>query len=195
MKRTSTIFSLMMTVCLIGGANAIAQNRNHSRDEDRDPHHSGPQARTNDRRNDDRNSPDKKGHDSKSDYGNKSDHHHWKDHHRHDRNDRRDYERRNVRHVYHYHDRYCGHQSVVVHHHSRPRYIYYRDYDVYYDRTNSVYISYSGRGWTSSTALPVVLHRVNLRNTKRFEVDYYHDDFTRYLETRRPSYGRECEDW
>jgi hypothetical protein len=77
----------------------------------------------------------------------------------------------------------------------QPRYVYYRDYDVYYDNHRSVYISYSGRSWTITKALPVGMRHVNIRATKRFEVDYHDDDFPRYLETRRPSYGRECEDW
>lgn len=90
-----------------------------------------------------------------------------------------------VRRVVHYHD----HAPVVVRHYA-PRYIYYRDYDVYYDRHNSVYISYSGRNWTVSANLPVVLRRVDVHRAVRMEVDYDHDDFSGYLERNRPSYRR-----
>jgi hypothetical protein len=77
----------------------------------------------------------------------------------------------------------------VVHHYERPRYIYYRDYDVYYDCHRSVYISYSGRNWTVSASLPVVLHRVDIHHATRVEVDYYEDDFVTYLDRGRPMYG------
>ena len=72
------------------------------------------------------------------------------------------------------------------HYHPRPRYIYYRDYNVYYDLHRNVYISYSGRNWSLSTSLPVALHRVDTRRAVRMEVDYYQDDFPRYLERERP---------
>jgi hypothetical protein len=195
MKRTSTIFSVMVVISIAGGATANGQTRDRNHDGDRRRSTSEHQARNTDRNNDYHNDHNngQGHHDNRNDHGNRNDHHDSRDHH--NRDNHHNYERRDVRHVYHYHDRYCNHQPVVIHHYARPRYIYYRDYDLYYDRINSVYISYSGRGWSITSALPVVLHSVNLRNTKRFEVNYYEDDFPRYLETRRPSYGRECEDW
>lgn len=100
--------------------------------------------------------------------------------------------RRPQDHVYaHRHDRYCHHAPVVVHHYpSRPRYIYYRDYDVYYDHHRQVYISYSGRNWGVSASVPLALHHVDRRRAVRMEVDYDHDDFSGYLESRRPAYRR-----
>jgi hypothetical protein len=99
------------------------------------------------------------------------------DHHRHGE--------RQVR-VVHYH-----HEPVVVrHYHERPRYIYYRDYDVYYDFQENVYFSYSGRNWTVSASLPVVLRRVDTRRAVRMEVDYDRDDFHAYLASSRPVYRR-----
>lgn len=95
----------------------------------------------------------------------------------------------------HVHDRYCHRRPVVVHHHyTRPRYVYYRDYDVYYDYTRNVYFSYSGRSWSMSTAIPVGMRHMNLRQVKRYEIDYYDDDFSNYLDNGRPAYGKEC-DW
>jgi hypothetical protein len=96
----------------------------------------------------------------------------------------------------HYHHHECRHETVVTYHQmpSRPRYIYYRDYDVYYDYHNSVYISLSRRGWTVSKVVPVSMTYVDLRRAKRYEVQYHDDDFVTYLDRRgRPHYGRECE--
>jgi hypothetical protein len=94
-----------------------------------------------------------------------------------------------VHHVYHHqHSRHCGHR-VVVHHYERPRYVYYRDYDVYYDCHRQVYISYSGRNWSISASLPVVMHHVDVHHAVRVGVDYYDDDFATYLDRGRPMYG------
>jgi hypothetical protein len=176
MKRTSTIFSLLIVASIISGAlSANGQDRKRDQDGDRNRDRSDHRDHNNgDQRDRYADNNDRRGHRDR---------------------DRR-HDRRVVKHVYHHHDRYCNHGPVVVHHHHiRPRYIYYRDYDVYYDSHRSVYISYSGRGWTLTTALPTAMRHVNIRTTKRFEVDYHDDDFPRYLETRRPSYGRECDDW
>jgi hypothetical protein len=89
----------------------------------------------------------------------------------------------------HQHGHDCDHH-VMVRHHQRPRYIYYTDYDVYFDSQRNVYISYSGRNWTVSASLPVRLHRVDLRATSSMEVHYYEDDFITYLDRGRPMYGR-----
>lgn len=136
-----------------------------------------------------------KQHDSR---GHHKDHdwkHERKDHHDHDYD--RHYDRGHSHHdrrevyVVPRHDRYCHHAPVVVrHHHPRPRYVYYRDYDVYYDTHNSVYISYSGRNWTASASLPIALHHVDVHRAVRMEVDYDHDDFPSYLERSRPVYRR-----
>jgi hypothetical protein len=73
--------------------------------------------------------------------------------------------------------------------------VYYKEYDVYYDCQKSVYITYSGRSWTVSTAIPRSMRYINPRQTRRYEVDYYDDDFPRYLERQRPSCGREYDGW
>lgn len=115
--------------------------------------------------------------------------HKWKnDHYRHD-TDRR------VRHHYgrhaaHYHDHHCSHARVVTRYDERPRYVYYRDYDVYHDVRRNVYINWSGRNWVVSASLPVALYRVDKRRAVRMEVDYYHDDLTSYLMSGRPVYSR-----
>jgi hypothetical protein len=96
----------------------------------------------------------------------------------------------------HYHDRYCGHRPVVVHHHyKRPRYIYYRDYDVYYDFQRNAYISFTGRNWMVTAAVPMTMRHVNVRTVRSYEVDYYNDDIPHYLERGRPACGREFTSW
>ena len=135
----------------------------------------------------------------RSEHARRSDHHndhyewkkdkHNKHHHYHDREVRHHHRDRHV--VVHDHDHYCSHRPVVVRHYqTRPRYIYYEDYDVYYDMHQSVYISWSGRNWSVSASLPVALHHVDRRRAVRMEVDYYEDDFTAYLASGRPAYRR-----
>jgi hypothetical protein len=119
--------------------------------------------------------------------GNRGGHHHG-EHRHHDK------------HVHHHH-RHCGHEVRVVHHHHhspverrvvyhhpRPvRYVYYRDYDVYYDYQRQVYISFGGRNWNVSAGLPVAMRHVDVHHATRVEVDeYYDDDFNTYLDTNRP---------
>ncbi|RAW03241.1 hypothetical protein [Pseudochryseolinea flava] len=88
---------------------------------------------------------------------------------------------------------------VVVHHHHHhayhePRYVYYRDYDVYYDNTRRVYISFSGRNWSVSTEIPVRMYYADRGTIVSTNVDYYDDDFAGYLDNRRPG-GRHCDEW
>jgi len=87
---------------------------------------------------------------------------------------------------------------VVVHHHHygyhEPRYVYYRDYDVYYDMTRRVYISFTGRNWSISTEIPVRMYYVDRGTIVTTNVDYYDDDFAGYLDSRRPN-GRHCDEW
>jgi hypothetical protein len=170
MKAATHFFSLVIAMAIIStAANVKAQGRGHH-----------------------------KGHEKRHQHQD----HHWKgdkdrehkhDHHYHNREHRHDhYERRKVHHVVHHHHRYCDHAPVVIVRHDppRPRYIYYRDYDVYYDMHREVYVSYSGRNWRVSARLPVVLRRVDMRLAVRMDVDYYEDDFVAYLERGRVRPGR-----
>lgn len=109
----------------------------------------------------------------------------------------------------HHHD-YRHHapvRKIYVHHRHRPaptrvvyverpaRYVYYRDYDVYYDCHRHVYISLSGRHWTVSTSLPMIMHRVDMTRVVQYQVDdYYDDDFAGFLEAERPN-GRLYAEW
>ena len=202
MKKASYFLSLAVILITLGGNySATAQGRGHKYGHDkRNNGQNDNRDRGNRGDNDDRgNGWDKKDNDrhdrdghGKWDRGDNGNHYgHRKGDNRWDYDRRRDnnWERRNVRHYHHTHDRYCGH-TVVVHNYSRPRYIYYRDYDVYYDCHRSVYISYSGRSWTVSTALPIMMRNVNIRAANRFEVDYWDDNLPVYLERRRPACDR-----
>jgi len=164
MKTVTKFFPLMVVLLIIGMAgNVNAQGRGHHKGHERNHQHN------NGHHND---------HDWKYDRG--GDGHHYNNY------DRRHHPGYEVRRVVHH-----RHAPVVVHHYAaRPRYIYYRDYDVYYDTRNSVYISYSGRNWTVSANLPVALHHVDVHRAVRMEVAYEQDDFPRYLERSRPSYRR-----
>jgi hypothetical protein len=88
----------------------------------------------------------------------------------------------------HSHSHYCGHR-VIVRHHDSPRYVYYSDYALYFDRVRNVYISYSGRGWNVSASLPLHIHQVDFRRASYQPVDFYDDDFVVYLEQGRPMYS------
>lgn len=124
-------------------------------------------------------------------------HHHTERHDNHKRHHRvtpqqhvHHYHVRPVRHVYHHHHNHsCGHR-VVVRHYERPRYIYYNDYDVYYDAHRNVYISFSGRNWVVTTGVPVIMRHVDVHRTGYTEVVYYEDDFINYLGLGRPIYGQ-----
>jgi hypothetical protein len=73
-------------------------------------------------------------------------------------------------------------QRVVVYRQQAPRYVYYRDYNVYYDYTRNAYISYSGRNWVVTTTAPIGMRYVNRAGLSCSNVDYYNDDFPQYLD-------------
>lgn len=163
MKTATHFFSLVIAMALISVAPDIyAQGRGHHKGHEKRSHHQG--------------------HHWKGDKDDKYEHRYHNRDHGHDH-----HERRKVRHVVHHHHRYCDHSPVVVVRHEapRPRYVYYRDYDVYYDIHREVYVTYSGRNWRVSASLPVVLHRVDIRQAVRMDVDYYEDDFVAHLERGR----------
>jgi hypothetical protein len=206
MKMQSTIFSLMIALSVISVVQLNAQTRGRDRGGDRERSDSRERADSKEQReryanrdDHDRNDRDRKDHDRND--RDRRDNDKWKNDRDHDRGNhyghnknRHDHGRTVVRHV-HVHDRYCHRRPVVVrHHYTRPRYVYYRDYDVYYDYSRNVYFSYSGRTWSMSTAIPVGMRHTNLRQVKRYEIDYYDDDFSSYLDNGRPAYGKEC-DW
>jgi hypothetical protein len=170
MRKTSTIFSLVIAMTIFGGSMVVsAQGRGNDRKEKSRNHsgqgerNHGDRDRDNDR--DDRRGNDRHDHDDRYAGGR---HGHGYGHHNHGRNR---YYGREV----HYHNP----RPVIVHHHVRPRYVYYRDYDVYYDCDNSVYISFSGRGWTVTREIPRSMRYVDVKRVKRYRVDYYYKKLTK----------------
>jgi hypothetical protein len=189
MKKVTYFFSLAIILIAFSGYSASAQGRGHHYGREKDKRDQRDNDNRDRNRNDNRND-DKdwnKGNDKKWSYGDNDRHDRHHDHGRNHHN----WERRNVRHYYHTHDRYCNHQPVVVHHYVKPRYIYYRDYDVYYDCHKSVYISYSGGSWSVSGAIPLFMRSVDMRRASRWEVDYWDDNLPGYLQRRRPACDRE----
>jgi hypothetical protein len=186
MRKTNTIFSLLIALLISGvSMNAAAQRRSHQ--DDRTNTHTENRSRNYG------DSWSGYGNSHADDHGNQYENSKRNDHRHHDR-DFNHHSHREIKHVYHKHDR--GGRPVVVHHHiKKPRYVYFRDYDVYYDCHRSVYISYSGRSWTVSAGLPRPMRNVNVRTARSYEVDYYNDDFPNYLERSRPSWGREYRGW
>lgn len=176
MKNISTIFSLILGVSVISAA-TIAQGQ-----------------RSDDHR---RRSETQRDHDDRDrNQDSNHDRDHWDNHN--NNNSRRDhtqYDRVNNNRGHHY-GQYNNRRPVVVHHvYKRPRYIYYRDYDVYYDCRDNAYISHSGRNWIVSSFPPRMMRNVNLRMARSYEVDYWDDNFPGYLDRRRPSIGREYRGW
>lgn len=169
MKTATGFFPIMITMLIVGLAGSVnGQGRGHHKGNEK--HHGGNHERR--AHGDDHHNRD----------------HHWK-HERHGHGERHARHYRHDRYVAHHHDRHCSH-ARFVRYYERPRYIYYRDYDVYYDIHQSVYITWSGRNWAASASLPVVLQRVDRHNAVRMEVDYHHDDFSAYLSAGKPAYRR-----
>lgn len=68
----------------------------------------------------------------------------------------------------------------------RPRYLFYPDYNVYFDSYRNVYISYTPMGWSFSNIVPYALQNVNVNNIRRYRVNYDGDDFAGYYQNQPP---------
>ncbi len=68
------------------------------------------------------------------------------------------------------------------------RYIYYQDYNVYYDCHRDVFLTWTGRNWVVNTRIPDFMFHVDFRSARVSGVDYWDDDFDFYLQRTRPSY-------
>jgi hypothetical protein len=104
--------------------------------------------------------------------------------------------------TYRYDDR-TGHNRYATynyHHRGRPqwapyygyryntRYIYYQDYNVYYDCHRNVFIVWTGRNWMVTTRIPDYMYRIDFNRANVRGVEYWDDDFDFYLQRRRPTY-------
>ncbi len=184
MKTRFALSAVVGLVLLMSGNIVWAQGRGNGRDKRHDNGDRGGNGRGNQQhhnRGNDRDHRDGNDRHHHTDYRYQHNHHHG-DH--------------GKKVVYVHHHRPVE-RVVVVHHHNRhiePRYVYYRDYDVYYDTHRRVYITFSGRHWSFSTEIPVKMYYVDRTTVVSSNVDYYEDDFPVYLDSRRPG-GRHCDEW
>jgi len=58
----------------------------------------------------------------------------------------------------------------------KTRYVYFKDFGVYYDHHQSVYIALSGGTWTVSTKLPGTLIGVDLKAAIKIDLDFEGDN-------------------
>jgi hypothetical protein len=77
-----------------------------------------------------------------------------------------------------------------AHGYYKPRYVFYRDYNVYYDCFRGMYITFTGRNWVFSHQMPHRMGRVNFDRIYRIDLDYYDDDLPGYVQRRSRGYGR-----
>lgn len=183
MKTVRNSLSLLMLVMVLSGIGTDLQAQGRGRGNGYDNPGRG---------NDKENHPGK-GHDKDRDYRDD-------DRDRYDRDDRdRDHHYYSSRHDHH--DNYRDRHVTYHHHRNGPpswapaygyryntRYMYYRDYNVYYDCHRNVFITWTGRNWMISTRVPDVMCHVDFRRAVVTGVDYWDDDFDFYLERRRPLY-------
>jgi hypothetical protein len=66
------------------------------------------------------------------------------------------------------------------------RYVYYRDYDVYFDQVKHGYYTFNGRRWIFSTTRPAIIKHVDLARAPHVVEVYHQDDFGRHLNNVRP---------
>lgn len=168
METNKELLSALMIVAVLGIAvDVSAQGRGNGRDDDR-------------RRYEHK-------HDRDRDYDRNryySSHNDWD---RFDRNSTRNWrgpthDRHGKRYSYHR----PPHWAPAHGYHYRPvRYVYYRDYNVYYDCYAGVYITLSGRNWVYTHRIPTHMHRVDFHRIAYGNLDYFDDDLPWYLERRR----------
>lgn len=70
----------------------------------------------------------------------------------------------------------------------QPRYVYFQDYNVYYDFSRQGYISWMSNRWVLSTAPPMPMRKVDMNRVVYTDVDYYDDDINYYHVHYRPQY-------
>lgn len=71
---------------------------------------------------------------------------------------------------------------------AKTRYVYFKDYDVYYDHNRGVYISISGGKWVVSAKIPAQLSNVNLVMAAKIDLDFDGDDPQRDHDRHKKQY-------
>ena len=117
----------------------------------------------------------------------------YRDHHSRDDYHKHDYRKRYV--TYNHHRHGPPSWAPAYGYRYNTRYIYYRDYNVYYDCHRNVFLTWSGRHWVITARVPDVICHVDFRRTAIVGVDYWDDDFDFYLERRRPAFVSISASW
>lgn len=73
---------------------------------------------------------------------------------------------------------------------AKTRYVYFKDYDVYYDNTRGVYIFISGRKWVVTAKLPSVLTGIDLVAAVKIDLDFDGDDPQRDHDSHQKKYPK-----
>lgn len=204
MKTIKNLLSVWMMVMLLVGTSSI-QAQNRGRDNDNGNRGLG---------NDKQNNPGKghnKGYDnSHGRPGSNQGRYNNNDYDRNDHNMDRKWSKHSSARDGYRHLRYDNHDRYVTYRHYRnthpswapaygyrynTRYIFYQDYNVYYDCHRDVFVVWNGRNWVISHHVPDILFRVDFGRTRVTGVDYWDDDFDFYLQRRRPAYVSISAGW
>jgi hypothetical protein len=116
----------------------------------------------------------------------------------HDHDSRRDYSRHDYRKryvTYNHHRHGTPSWAPAYGHRYNTRYIYYRDYNVYYDCHRDLFLTWYAGRWVITTRVPDVICHVDFRRAVVVGVDYWDDDFNFYLERRRPAFISISASW
>jgi hypothetical protein len=73
---------------------------------------------------------------------------------------------------------------------AKTRYVFFRDYAVYYDHERQVYISLAGKDWQVSADLPVNLKGVDLQAAVKIDLEANGDNPQRDYKEHRQKYVR-----
>lgn len=210
----NSLSALMLVIMLYGASNLQAQSRGHGNGNDNDNkgvnpgrgHHmgnspgkdlsteyngqghdrDGSQWNNHDRDNndhnrsnnryDDANLHDRNRNNWNQDYSSRKDHRY------------NNYDSRHRYVTYNYHRHSHASWAPAYGYRYNTRYIYYQDYNVYYDCHRDVFVIWTGRNWVISNRIPDVMYRIDFGRTRVSGVDYWDDDFDFYLQRRRPAY-------
>ncbi len=73
---------------------------------------------------------------------------------------------------------------------AKTRYVYFNEYNVYYDHDRGVYISLSGNNWQVTAKLPSILSSVDLNAAVKIDLDFSGDDPQKYNKDHRSKFGK-----
>jgi hypothetical protein len=77
---------------------------------------------------------------------------------------------------------------------AKTRYVYFKDYPVYYDNDRGVYISMSGKNWSISAKLPDILKGVDLLAAPKIDLDFSGDEPQQSYDKHREEYPGKKKD-